>query len=103
MENQIINLNKGLFETIQEAIKELPIGESKKTIACKDGIYDAIIIIDGDGTFCYTADKNENLCVVSMSYAEESGAIVYDEQIMPKNAVDAAKKINNTVEEVKNG
>lgn len=100
MEKNIINLNKGLFETIQEAIKELPIGESKKTIACKDGIFNAIIIVDDDGTFCYTADKNESLCVVSMSYTEENGAIVYDEQIISKDAVNAAKRINNTVEEV---
>lgn len=100
MENQIINLNKGLFEIIQEAIKELPVGESRKTVACKDGIYDAIIIVDDDGTFCYTADKNESLCVVSMSYKEENGAVVYDEQITSKDAVDAAKRVNNTVEEV---
>lgn len=69
MEKNIINLNKGLFETIQEVIKKLPIGESRKKVICKDGVYDALIIVDDDGTFCYTADKVDAAIKV---YAKEN-------------------------------
>lgn len=94
---QIIDLSKDFLAIIKEHGNEFNEVE-ELLIAAKDGIYECVVYTMSKGDHDIDSWKErKDLCVISIVYQDEDGAVHYDNEIVTYEQAETAQQLNETV------
>lgn len=89
--------NLPLYTAIEHVVKNNYDNQGRYyfDLACKDGFYDVLVLVDENGVWTYNAIEikypDDEPVLVGITTYEEDGSITYEEQIIPRKTLVAAR------------